>query len=363
MYPCIKKYYLVVLIAALTASCSAPKQQLTKDEAVEFAKELQQNMAKGNGSFLDEAFDKKEFTKRMNLPDDNEARGYARGVMQKLTIGSQITNALTDKDNFSFVKHYVKNDTQHVLFRLYTDNDGSLNYHDYELMKSGDKCKIADVYIYMSGETLAETLGNLYTIFSNHASSSNKSLSPENLDGLEDFKRLKDLVQKGKSAEAKEIFDKLPLYLRNTKIALLMNTRICSNLENEKYSKAIALYKEHFPNEPNLNMIMIDGYFLQKDYTSALNAINALDSQINKDPLLDYYRYLSYNLLQDSEHANACLKKVVGTMPDFQKGFLELIAVNLEAKNNKAADSLIAIYRKKAKFSQEDLTRVVSYYR
>ena len=65
-----------------------------------------------------------------------------------------------------------------------------------------------------------------------------------------------------------------------------------------------------------------------------LAAVNGLDSQINKDPLLDFYRYLSYNLLEDEEKGRVCLNRLLKNMPDFQKGYLELIAVELDAKKS-----------------------------
>ena len=93
-----------------------------------------------------------------------------------------------------------------------------------------------------------------------------------------------------------------------------------------------------------------------------LAAVNTLDSQINKDPLLDYHRYLSYDLLEDDKNSLACLKRLVKAMPDFQKGYIELIAVDLKNNNQSEADSLITLYRKKTKFNQTDLNTIISYY-
>jgi hypothetical protein len=110
-------------------------------------------------------------------------------------------------------------------------------------------------------------------------------------------------------------------------------------------------------------LVMVDGYFLQKEYVKMLAAVNSLDSQINKDPLLDFYRYLSYNLLLDKAKAKTCLVRLLKNMPDFQKGYQELIAVELGDKNKNEADSLIKIYRGKAKFNQGELDNIIAYYR
>jgi hypothetical protein len=355
----LKKYILILVTSCfLLFACRQAPQPATKQEAVAFAKQIENSIKKGNAVLLNTSFDEDEFIKKMNLPATSEGKGFAKGVLKKMTLGSQLVNALNDRDNFEFIKQYEKNGRQHIIFRLYTDKEASLNYQDYELIKINGECRIADVYLYMSGETLSETLANTFnSLFQKSGDAEQK-----NLTGLEDVKEIKLLMNKGKNAEAKEIYDALPGYLKKTKMVLLLNILICSNLAADDYNTAIKDFQEKFPNEPNMNLLMIDGYYLQKDYTKMLAAVNALDTQINKDPLLDYHRYLSYSLLEDEQNSLLCLRRLVRNMPDLQKGYIELIAVNLKNNNKKEADSLIAIYRNKPKFNQEELNATVSYY-
>jgi len=179
---------------------------------------------------------------------------------------------------------------------------------------------------------------------------------------MADIGRVRTLLQKGKNAEAKKLYDALPAYLKKNKAVLLMDILICSDLSNDEYNLAITNFQEKFPNEPNMNLMMIDGYFLQKEYGKMLDAINALDAQIDKDPILDFYRYLSYNLLKDDANAKMYLTKLLKNMPDFQRGYQELIVTELQNKNKAAADSLISIYRQKRKFNQEVLDDIISFY-
>jgi hypothetical protein len=348
----------LVITAFLLFACKQTLQVLTKEEALAFGKAIENSIKKGNGELLDNSFNREEFIKKMNLPNTSESSGFVKGIMQKLTLGSQLVSILKDRDNFEVIKNYVKEGRQHIIFRMYTDKDGSLNYHDYELIKVNGECRIADVYIYMSGETLAETLGNTFnSLFQKSADVEQKKLT-----GLAEVKEIKLLMNKGKNADAKKIYDDLPGYLKKTKMVLLLNILVCSNLTADDYNAAIKSFQEKFPNEPNMNLMMIDGYYLQKDYAKMLAAVNALDAQINKDPLLDYHRYLSYNLLEDEKNSLLCLRRLVKNMPDLQKGYIELIAVNLKNNNKKEADSLIAIYRNKPKFNQEELNTTISYY-
>ena len=347
----------IISISVILSGCKQKPQQLTNEEAIAFAKSIESSIKKGDGDFLDHAFDKDAFIEKMKLPNTAEGKGFGKGIMEKMNLGNKITSALSDQDNFEFIKHYIKDGKHHVIFRLYNVKEGSLNYHDYELIKTHDKCRIADVYIYLSGETLAETMGNLFnTLYANNSERGQKDLS-----GVEDLKEIRALIQKGKNAEANKLYETLPAYLKNSKSILLLNVIICSNLSNDEYNGAIKGFRKKFPNEPNMNLMMVDGYFLQKDYVKMLAAINALDSQINKDPLLDFYRYVSYDLLEDKPNARLYLTRLVQHMPDFQKGFQELIAVDLKNKNKAEADSLIVIYRKKTRFNQQELTNIINY--
>lgn len=356
--PALRPLLFITYLIFFWTACTQPPQQLTKEESVGFAREMEGSIKKGDGDFIDNSFDRPAFLERMKLPDNAEAKGYGKGIMQKLNVGKTISNSMSDQDNFTFIKHYVKEGKHHLIFRLYSPVQSTLNYHDYELLKADNKCKIADVYVYLSGENLSETMGNLYhSIFSKNGDASQQSL-----EGITDLKEVRALIQRGKNAEAKKMYDDLPGYLKKSKAVLLLNVLICSGLSNDDYSEAIRLFGEKFPNEPNMNLMMVDGYFLQKDYVKMLGAVNSLDSQINKDPLLDFYRYLSYNLLEDEASAKKYLTRLLQNMPDFQKGYQEMIAVELSARHKKEADSLIKIYRTKTRFNQEELDNIIAYY-
>ena len=346
------------LLLIFFISCKDKQQQLSKPEALEFAKQMETSINKGDGSVLDKGFDKEEFAERMHLGNSSEAKGFSKGIMSNLNFGTKITSELSDHVKFQFIKHYEKDSKHHLIFRLYDEKESTLNYHDYELLKKHDKCMVADVYVYLSGETLAETMGGLFKTLYDKAN----EVGEKGLGGIENVKEIKQLVQRGKSAEAKKLFDELPAYFKKSKAIMLLNVSLCSNLTSEEYDTAIKEFREAFPNEPNMNLMMIDGYYLQKDYVKMLAAVNGLDSQINKDPLLDYYRYLSYKLMEDKPSARKYLERLVKNMPNFQGGYIEWIAIDLKEGKDAEADSLIGVYKKK-RFDQKELDLIVNYYR
>jgi len=80
-----------------------------------------------------------------------------------------------------------------------------------------------------------------------------------------------------------------------------------------------------FPHDPNMYLLMIDAYTLQKNYPKALESVNKLDSLIGKDPFQDYERGLLFKLMEDSTNERICFERLHQNMPEFQKGTNELV--------------------------------------
>lgn len=343
--------------------CKTQKEKVTKAEALEFAMQVEKTIAKGDNVFLDNAISKEDFLKRVDLEKTNDAINFIKGALEKFRIGSQVTTILADKDDFDLVKYYEKNGSAHLIFRVYMQAGKSLNYHDYEIVKREGKIKIADVYIYLSGELLSETCKNLYITLLEEAKNNKSGFSEAAMPELNDLPEIKKLFMSRKYKEAKDKLDNLPAYLRTSKTIQLMNIQVCAGIDFESFSKAIEEYKVAYPTAENINFIMIDGYFVQKDYEKALIAINKLDSQINKDPFLDYFRYLACYSLNKKAEGKKYLYRLTNSMPEFEDGFIELFGVYAEAGEKKQADSVKAIYMTKRNFNQERLKNLELLYK
>ncbi|MGG9962982.1 hypothetical protein [Ferruginibacter sp. SUN106] len=347
----IKYVQLLLVVLLVAAGCSRPAKLVTKEDAIAFAKEIELTINKRNSGFLDDAIDKKEFIKRMALPKTSDARGFGNGVMETLKLGSKIVETFNDGDKYTFIKCYETNHVYHIIFRFFREKDAGLNYQDFELVMAGDKCKIADGYMYSTGEMLSETMHQMY-----FATLHNVGQEEE---GLKKINEIKTLYQKGKSSEAKVIYNSLPQYLRKTKMVLLLNVYVSEGLSLAEYDEALKEFRDNFPNERSMNLMMIDGYYMHQDYVKMLAAVNALDVQINKDPLLDYHRFLSYKLLGQKDSSILCIKRLLNNMPDFQRAYIENISFELGKGNSVQADSLIAVYRKKPGFDQQRLNDII----
>lgn len=333
----------------IMTGCGPRETALKREDALLFAKLIESSIRKGDGSVIDETIDKSTLIKKMNLEGKPNADRFSEGIMKYVTIGKELASFLGDGDRYEMIKCYEKGGRQHLLFRLFIDKEVSVNYHDFELIKINGHTKIADMYIYITGENLSETIGNFYDI------AYPESGSPS-LQGSENIYLVRRLYTQGQYPEAYAAWETLPDALKSSKPFMLIKINICAHLHDDKYLNALKEYEEKFPGEKNTSMLKMSGYFARRDYSKALEAVNTLDSQINKDPFLDYYRYMCYTITGDEANEHAALLRLVKNIPDFERGYRDLIFADFAMKNVEEADSLIKVYRTK-NFNQDLLDK------
>jgi hypothetical protein len=341
----------------LLASCKQEEKPLTKEEVQDFAKKIEISIGKRDGTMLDESIDEKALFKKMDLEPGKNAKSFQSGLKKGMKMGTKITESLTEKGTYSLIKQYEKDKVHHLLFRLY--DEGSINYHDYELNRSDGRPKVADIFIYMSGENFSETLKTIFVQFQDELSG---PLENESTGWVKKMPDIRSLITKGKHQEALDIYNSMPEKIKRGRVFQIVHVEICSGLSDEEYSKAIADYETLYPNEPNMQLLLIDGYIIRKDYDKALNAVNELDKMIDKDPLLDFHRAMCYTLMKDDEKRVECLERLIKNLPDFEEGILELLADYLETNQFEKAKPLVDRFKNKSEFNQATLTMLLNQY-
>lgn len=328
--------YLTLALVVFTSACKEPEKPVTKEQAQEFASSLGKSIYKKDNSFFNEAFDVDAMIDKMKAASSDKSADYWKGAKEgfgkKIDFGDRIIEGLANDGSYSLVKQYQKGDQQHLIFRLF--GNGGLNYHDIELCNKKNKTKIADIYIYTTGETLTESMKDIFSQIMNVGEKD--SYNMEKINAMQEIKKL---LGKGKYEEAKAIIDALPLNLRSLKAIQIYNIQICSQISDSLNADAIDKFERDFPGDPSLDLVLIDGFFLKKKYDEALACVNRLDKQINADPFLDYYRGLIYNLMGKKTQAQQSLEKLYKNMPDFSQGALELSTYYMDKNDyEKAAD-------------------------
>ena len=334
-------------------SCSPPERPVTKEEAALLARRIEAAAVRRNDLVIDHLFEDQSFGKRVAAEagkplDKDVIRGAIKGT-HDAHFGRQIMQSLGKTGTYLLVKQYEKDKRRHLLFRLY--GDGRLNYHDYELVKMDDQVKAVDIYIYLTGENLTKTIAEALLAMRGNM----PDMSNEDLQKIESIKAIKSLLAQGDTQEAAEIFDKLPKELKRQKLFELFHLQIAQKTSDSAYSQALDEYEALFPNDPNMPLMMIDSYIMHENYPKALEAVNKLDSLIDKDLFLDYYRGLLYRVMKDPVQSLICLERLHKNMPDFGDGTVQLIACYADSGELDKATTLIRQTTKDASLSEDKL--------
>jgi len=343
------------LLVILISSCKDKIKPVTQEEAKEFAKQVEISIRKGDAAFLDDAIDTKIMIKKMDLPSGTKTTGMNKGLKEEMKFGTAIVNSLAGKGNYDLVKQYEKDKVQHLVFRMFKDY--MVNYHDLELINTNSKTKIADVYVYLTGENLSETMRGLYLQMDENIGKTDGASQ-----WLKKIPEIRTLITANRYDEANNIFNEIPQNIRAGHAFQLMHLQIATGLGAEDYDKAISEYKILFPNDRAIPLLMIDAHISRHDYDKALQSVNELDSMINKDPLLDLYRAFCYNLLYNYEKQKECLERLADTMPYFEEGLTELIKFYLKQNKYELARPFVERFKTKSEFNQQSMTDLLNRY-
>ncbi|WP_207492698.1 tetratricopeptide repeat protein [Aridibaculum aurantiacum] len=339
----LQKLLFSITFYCLFLSCNVIDPPVTDEEAKAFAKEIETSFAKKNPSVFNDLIDPSTFRERVKDAGkgkvENSVLNEITKGLEKRKLGNEILQLLGEEGTYELVKHYKEDNEQHLLFRMY--GSSGLNYHDMELVRRGDKLKVADLYVYITGENMSKTLADVSIGMQSYYKDNMRTADANNKEILE----LRKMITTKRFEEAKEKFDGLPNELKKQKNFQLMNIMILSEVDHDAYKEAINTFAKRFPNEPNLYLVMIDHHFLQEDYKAALNDVDQLDALINKDPFLDLYRGNIYNAMDDSEMAIKHFERLEKNMPAFGDGIIELAALYLKTDQQAKAKDLMAKHK------------------
>jgi tetratricopeptide (TPR) repeat protein len=340
---CMKRtLFPLVVLAFVLAQCKPEEQKVTTEEVTIFIKEMENGAVKRKPDLITSQIIMQALTDRMlNEKDIKNIAELAEGMQKGIRnseLDRSVYSTIGKNGSFEKVKSYEKNGVQRVIFRMFGDN--GLNYLDMELTKLENKVGIADVFSYISGENLSRTMADLASRLTDGVSERKAQ------EAIEAFQAVKRLMAKENFKQAKKEFDRLPGYLKNTRMADIMNIQISSNLDEAVSAKEMKHFEMKYAGEPSLQLSMIDLYLVQKDFDKAIKSIDILDSLINNDSFLDYYRGLIMYSKGEPEKAVEYYKKVTLSNPAFPGAYEQLVAWYITQDDQENSKQYFEKYKK-----------------
>jgi len=328
----------LVVVLSIVAACGdgVPKpaavDPVSTSEAEEFARKFEAAMNPCDAGKLDALIDVETLLRRATEKADAPPaakRGFLDGARSGANVSTMLCQGVTAAADASYSLLRVR-DTggqPRPLFRLL--GDGKVNYHELELGKSRQDHKIraVDLHIYVSGESLSDTLASLLE------QSVASAKGGGNIDAAARTMRdIRDAQNRGEGREVRRLIGTLPPQLRQAKAFRLLEVMVAADLDEATYGELIAGYEKSFPDDPSLDMVSIDGYYLRKNATAALAAIDRIDRRVGGDPYNGLLRASAHLLDPTPEHlaeADKWAQVTTEAMPTHQNGWWTLATVRL----------------------------------
>ncbi len=336
-----------------------------------FLYQIQGSLMSGNPDLLNQSMDMKRLIDKTfsGLPAPPEIElSFTAEIADNFNLGKEITTAMGEEGHYMARQFMVSGDTIFALFRFYMQN-GGLNYHEYEIFYDDDgKFRIGDAYVMSTGEYLSETFRFLLEpALLTHQSIMDdlskiaaiiKGDRQEYMQDMEKVQLIRNEFQKGNYQKAHEIYIGMGDEARMKKAVQLMNIKTVTQLSDSLTIKYTDIYQESFPGDPSLQLMMIDNYFLKKQYDRAINAINGLMVLVGQDDghlenMKAQIHLVAGNSEKFVEHARAAIQ-LEPWLPD---PYFSLIQFHIAVKDYDIVVELMKLLEKEASitFSEENL--------
>lgn len=333
---------LLPLLAVASLSCkeklAPPKvSPPTAEEAEAFAKRLEASISPCKRTEIDRAIDYDKLLART-------LRGHRLGNHEREQLRRELTNAIggmlctqLDTSDYTYLRTQIIDGAPRPLLRVVAP-DGAFNYHQLELDKQAGEVRAVDIYFFASGENLSETFRALTeTLVGTGSTAASNSL-----------RRIRQLTDNGDRAGARALLQKLPAVVRETKAAMLIDVQLTSGATADpEYLAAIDAYAKAFPNDPSLDLVILDGLFLRKAYDEALAVLARIDKRVGGDPYLDAMRAGIHGEAGQRGEALAAAKRATAREPTLEAGWWQLLTQQAAAQEHGSALATLEVLRDK----------------
>jgi tetratricopeptide (TPR) repeat protein len=325
-------FALVIALCSCKKSAPRPVVPPSVEEAEAFGKDFAAKLAPCDAAAIDRVVDLDLLIARgITGGDEADMRSFKRGFG---SLGDKMCKQLTADTTVTYLRTQQEGGAPRPLLRLIID--GGMNYYQLELDKRNGVIRLADFYIYLSGEKASDTLKSMMG-----------TLGRTGLGAAPKLKQIRQAMQEGRWLEAHTLLQSLPAELRAAKSIMLMETQITSELGDEAYLKALNAYAKAFPSDPSLALVAIDRAILRKEYDVALQYMKELDARVGGDAYLDALRAGTLQMAGRMDEALAAAKRATEREPTLQSAWWQLLTVQTASKRYTDAIATVEVLRDK----------------
>lgn len=312
MFSKMKRFYIYTLLLFLLA-CNSTDSSKSKADYEAFCQLLEQAVNDRNDEFVDLVYDfdnlVSEVTKGIDAPEYYE-NGFKEGFQKTYTPGVILLSSLGEEGYYKFLR--MKSvDPPIGLFRIVSEM--GVNYHEiYMNTNEEGEIVIEDFYSYLEAELFSQGIRRLYII---NLANEVEDFEHPIAEALPVISEVALLADGGQQEKAFGKIMSLPKSVLEQKIVLLIMLTLGNDLGKDSLQLAANKFREVYPDDPLLNLKMMEFSFLASDTTEILNYIGKVQKQIGYDP---YLEMLKATVIKDQqpEEAKRLLYKALEKEPE-----------------------------------------------
>lgn len=227
-----------------------------------------------------------------------------------------------------------------ALFRFQLGGeDGGINYHKLMLSKINGQVRIVDIFVYLTGERMSQTLRRAFVLIASQIDQSviSRFLGGSNTDDFKHIVSMNSAVRAGNFQQILALYNQLPDKLKRDKNMLMSRINAAStlmsfddlgNVQNEKpYLDALADFRKFHPNDKALPILMIDYHILSNQLKEALASVDILDKSVGGVPYLLILKADTCRLMEDVDQAKQFLEAAKKADPDMPHVYLAMMDI------------------------------------
>lgn len=341
---------LSIIVCLLLAECkSKPTASTTQtgEDYLTFAQMLADSLDSSNASFFNKHFDVDSIASSIldsiHGPKITK-EGFKKGITDHLDVGMNIISAMGMDGHCKLLK-LTKDSIPKALYRIVSQ--GGVNYFEIFLQKNKkDSIQIIDYYPYAVGQQFSNTLRRIYLSSLSDLRDSIKMDSLSTVDSIyvaniPILDNISSLFEKGEYNEALGLIDSFPSAIREDKMIQITKLNIAFNEGGETYLQAVNEFKEKYPKDPLIEVILLDFAFAQQEHTQALTILDSLDKKIGGDAYLKVMKATIYEDLKKTDVAVDLLKEAISAESTMEEPYWKIIALYMEQKKY---DKVVALF-------------------
>lgn len=170
-----------------------------------------------------------------------------------------------------------------------------------------------------------------------------------------------EAIQQGRKKDALRLLDDLRPETKTVKMVMLMRCQAAQGADEQTYLATLEQFRTLFPNDPCLDLQLIDYYSITKQPDELEKTIDRLDKAVGGDPYWNYIRASQATERGDRAEAERLGRLVIEQEPNFKPAYYFLVGLSLRDGQHEETLEWLKRIHEKLGTTFKDLTTVQEY--